>query len=720
MKARISMSVSRVSFLKGLCRLKTGHHASWPTGKALIPGVPLLLIVALFCTEPVSRPRQLLLGSVFTLFAWMVARSSSRWARATLVLLSLVMAGRYFWWRMTETVYGTPLDWAASVMLLLVEMYAAVMTFLGYFVMVNPLRRPSVPLPTDETHVPTVDVFIPVYNESLEVIRPTIVGATLMDYPPSRFRVWVLDDGRREEVRQTAEDLGVGYLTRPDNTGAKAGNLNNALARTNGELVAVFDCDHIPMPAFLKKTAGFFVGRPDLAIVQTPHHFYSRDPFERNLGLGDEIPNESDLFYHVIQPGMDLWNSSYFCGSAGILRRSSLEKAGGFRTETVTEDAHTSLVLHSLGYQSFYLAETLVTGLAPETMRDLINQRVRWCRGMIQIFRIDNPLFKKGLSWPQKLCYMNAIVYWLFSVPRIFFLFAPLLYIYFRIYSVHASLEDMLLYLMPYLLIAQGTSALFYRSRRSSLWSIVYEIPLSFYLVLPALMAFLFPRRGRFNVTPKGTRNRLERLDFPVARPAIVLFAVNVGGLVMGVHQFLTRPGGHSMLLMNLFWTIFNILLIGLSLGAMIERRQVRRFPRIAAGYKVVLGWGGPAIEHHIVGRARDLSIGGIRIGSPLSETSGIRVPDGQTGSLTVFTKGSVVKLPVVIVRQKKEKDEWVLSAKFASLTKTEESRLVGLVFAGAIRPEKAEEKALSLPVIRQRGIFARSVLQIERFLDSI
>ena len=101
---------------------------------------------------------------------------------------------------------------------------------------------------------------------------------------------------------------------------------------------------------------GWFLGDPKLALVQTPHHFFSPDPFERNLSNFRKVPNEGGLFYGLIQNGNDLWNGTFFCGSCAIIRRGPLEEIGGVAVETVTEDAHTSLRLHRLGYNSAYYA----------------------------------------------------------------------------------------------------------------------------------------------------------------------------------------------------------------------------------------------------------------------------------------------------------------------------------------------------------------------------
>ena len=148
--------------------------------------------------------------------------------------------------------------------------------------------------------------------------------------------------GTREGFRDFCEEAGVGYIVRKEHNHAKAGNINHALTKMNSPLVTIFDCDHVPTRSFLQVTVGWFLAEKKLAMLQTPHYFYSPDPFERNLLQYKTIPNEGELFYGVIQDGNDLWNATFFCGSCAVIRREALNAVGGIATETVTEDAHTS------------------------------------------------------------------------------------------------------------------------------------------------------------------------------------------------------------------------------------------------------------------------------------------------------------------------------------------------------------------------------------------
>jgi cellulose synthase (UDP-forming) len=324
----------------------------------------------------------LLLYGAALLLHW---TSCDRRITRTLVILSLFASTRYAYWRISETIQilqtnagrVTPVDLVFVFLLLGAEMYAFVILALGYLQTARPLRREPVPLPADESEWPRVDIYIPTYNEPLEVVRPTVLAALKLDWPAERLRVYLLDDGRRPEFRTLAEEAGCAYLTRPDNRDAKAGNLNHALKQTTGEYIAVFDCDHIPARSFLRCTMGWFLKDPRLGILQTPHHFYSPDPFERNLGVFRDIPNESALFYGLVQDANDFWNATFFCGSCAVLRRKALDEIGGVAVETVTEDAHTSLRMQRRGWNTAYINVPQAGGLATGSLGAHVRQRVR-------------------------------------------------------------------------------------------------------------------------------------------------------------------------------------------------------------------------------------------------------------------------------------------------------------------------------------------------------
>ena len=461
----------------------------------LLAGVAALGFLVIL---PLNWKDQAVFGALLFGFAiWIHARSKHYGATVVLIVLALFTTTRYLYWRVTET-FGflsfnrseiTSWEVLPVFLLLAAELYGFVIMVLGYFQSVWPLRRQVVPLTEDPESWPVVDVFIPTVNEPLDILRPTVLAAMNLDWPEDKLRVHVLDDGRRAEVRHFAAQCGVDYITRENNLGAKAGNLNNALKQTSAEFVAVFDSDHVPTRSFLQMTMGGFLKDPRLALVQTPHLFYSPDPFERNLNSFRVVPNEGALFYGVVQPGNDFWNSAFFCGSCAVLRRAALDEVGGISTESVTEDSHTSVKMSSKGWSSSFLGIPLAGGLATSTLRDHLRQRIRWARGMTQVLRRSNPLFLRGLTIPQRICYFNSVIHFLHAAPRLVFLTAPLAYLMFGVSNLYGYVWAILAYGLPHIFIATLTSARFQGQFRRAFWGELYEAILSPYILLPTLIA---------------------------------------------------------------------------------------------------------------------------------------------------------------------------------------------------------------------------------------
>lgn len=395
-------------------------------------------ILALLC---ISQPFDLSSQFVFVLLLWGIAmvvrRIPGRFSSLMMIVLSLTVSCRYIWWRYTSTLnWDDPVSLICGLLLLAAETYAWVVLVLGYFQTIWPLNRQPAPMPEDVKSWPTIDIMVPTYNEDMSVVKPTIYAALGIDWPKEKLNIWLLDDGGREEFREFAETVGVKYIARTTHEHAKAGNINNALKQATGEFVAIFDCDHVPTRSFLQLTLGWFFKDKKLGMMQTPHHFFSPDPFERNLGRFRRTPNEGTLFYGLLQDGNDMWDATFFCGSCAVLRRTALDEVGGIAVETVTEDAHTSLRLHRRGWTSAYIRIPQAAGLATESLSAHIGQRIRWARGMVQIFRLDNPLFGKGLKLAQRICYANAMLHFLSGIPRLIFLTAPLAFLLMHAYII--------------------------------------------------------------------------------------------------------------------------------------------------------------------------------------------------------------------------------------------------------------------------------------------
>ncbi|MDU2022327.1 MAG: glycosyltransferase, partial [Leclercia adecarboxylata] len=418
----------------------------------------LLLVLApiavLIIITPMDSQKQYIFGLISIGALLLLSFSKHHRVSIIMMVVAVLMSTRYIWFRATQTLhFNSEIEAILGIGLFLAELYIWIVIILSYLQNLFPLERKIVPLPEDMSLWPTVDIYIPSYNESLDVVRDTVLAAQCLDYPADKLKIYLLDDGKRNEFAVFAANVGVGYITRNDNSHAKAGNLNHAMKLTKGELICVFDCDHVATRIFLQATVGAFLQDPKLALMQTPHYFYSPDPFERNLSAGRDIPNEGQLFYGQIQRGNDNWNATFFCGSCAVIRRSALEEIGGFAVETVTEDAHTALKMQRLGWKSAYLNIPLAAGLATERLVVHVIQRTRWARGMTQILRVDNPLFGRGLKWQQRLCYLNAMLSFQFALPRVAFLTAPLAYLLFNLNIIHSSASLIFAYMLPHLFL---------------------------------------------------------------------------------------------------------------------------------------------------------------------------------------------------------------------------------------------------------------------------
>ena len=575
-------------------------------------------VALLIVTTPMDSEKQAIFGLLSIGILLLLGFSKKRSISVIMVVTSLLMSTRYMYFRLTQTLhFNSEIETILGLGLFIAEIYIWVMLLLNYLQTVWPLNRGIVPLPDDMSTWPTVDVYIPTYNEPLDVVRDTVLAAQCIDYPRDKMKIYILDDGSRSEFAVFAADVGVGYITRAEHNHAKAGNLNHAMTLTKGELICVFDCDHVATRMFLQSTVGGFLEDPKLALVQTPHYFYSPDPFERNLSVGRDIPNEGMLFYGPIQKGNDNWNATFFCGSCAVIRRSALDEIGGFAVETVTEDAHTALKMQRLGWKSSFLAIPLAAGLATERLVLHVIQRTRWARGMTQIFRVDNPLLGRGLTFQQRCCYLSAMLYYQFALPRVVFVTAPLAYLLFNLNIIHASAAQILAYSLPHLFLAIYVGSRMNGRYRYSFWGEIYDIVLAFHLVLPTMITMIFPKRGKFNVTDKGALLDVGYFDFRVVRPHIIVATLLAIAIIAGI----TRAVGYQyfdvdpwVIALNVGWGLYSLIFLLAAIAVARETRQVRKTIRIDVSIPVLIHYASGVVSRSA---SVDLSMGGCRIQAP-------------------------------------------------------------------------------------------------------
>ncbi len=536
--------------------------------------------------------------SGLTLFVISLLIKQNR-GRKLMLTLSLFLYARYMVWRLLYTI---PTDDLASMALgsvvYLAELYGLCQFCFFTYQSWSPTERTAAPI----TIYRTVDIMVTVVDEPLSILRQTLISCLAQEYPRDRYTVYVLDDGHRDEARQLAASLGCEYIRRPDRPRhAKAGNLNHALQLSHGELVAIFDVDHIPARTFLKDTIGFF-DDPKVAIVQTPHHFYNPDIFQRNLRVGDEVKNEQALFFRALQAGRDTHNSAFFAGSGGLLRRKPLMEIGGFQTQTITEDIHTSMNLHARGYRSCYLNKVLSAGLMPETFDGYLKQRKRWAMGCIQVLLKDNPLTKRGLSLAQRIDYFGSIFYFFFGLPRLICLVAPLASLLFSTPPLKADMLALSNFFFSFFLASALVMRPVSRGSRNPFWSDVYEVAMCFALSLVALKALAAPRKERpFEVTPKGQRvKKNSTTELSLAWPHLITFGLLVIGLALGIQHW-WQGDGDPGLPVSIFWGSANLLLLTVALFVASEQAQGRQGFRLKRDFASGLFVDGKGVSARVI-----------------------------------------------------------------------------------------------------------------------
>lgn len=232
-------------------------------------------------------------------------------------LVTATLGINYVAWRWLFSVNWDA--WWIAVPLVLAETYSLIDSLLFGMTVWRLKGRGEPPAPAPSL---TVDVFVATYNEPLDLVMGTARAAQRITYP---HQTWILDDGNRAELRARAEAEGIGWITRSAEwtdmpRHAKAGNLNNALAVTEGEFLLILDADMVPSPEILDRTLGYFEDER-MGLVQTPQYFV-------NVPESDPLGSQAPLFYGPIQEGKDGWNAAFFCGSNAVIRREALMQIG--------------------------------------------------------------------------------------------------------------------------------------------------------------------------------------------------------------------------------------------------------------------------------------------------------------------------------------------------------------------------------------------------------
>ncbi|HEX9968304.1 MAG TPA: cellulose synthase catalytic subunit, partial [Solirubrobacterales bacterium] len=488
-----------------------------------------------------------------------------------LAVLALLWGVGYLTWRIGWSAEGT--SPVLFIMLLVTEVYG--LWALGMLTWYSWSRPPAVRPPA--TPGRKVDVYVCTYDEPIEVVAATLAGCRALTYPHTTY---LLDDGRRPEMAELAEVAGAVYLTRADNSHAKAGNINAALSRTDGELVLMLDADHVPMPDALDAMVGYFDDER-VALVQSPHDFFNHDSVQHYV-VGR---HEQSLFYRVVCPGKDRHGAAYWCGSAAVLRREALLEIGGVATETIAEDFHTTIRLLRHGWTSRYHDEVLVQGLAPHDLDGYLLQRDRWARGNLAVFTLsESPLRARELRPLQRLSYFVSLAAYLAPPMRLLLLTTLGLVLWTGQLPMKVSVVALVALWLPSVSLNLLAGSALARGYMRVGETAHYEL-LTMEIYTRALRCIFRPGRTAFKVTPKqgadvGGLDAARKLHLVIAA-AVVL----AGGTLMrmldlaGVGPLPGMPGIATAVVVVLgLIELRRVLRTLLAVGRRQQRRQVYRF----------------------------------------------------------------------------------------------------------------------------------------------
>ena len=442
----------------------------------------------------------------------------------------------------------TAIDWHHSVvgsLFLAAEIVCGVSVFLWGTMLATKRLHPKEGLPW-EGEPPPVDVLIAVCHEPMEVVRPTLLAVAAIDYPHAC--VTVLDDGRSDELKAIAEQLGFAYSARERRHFAKSGNLNHGLTITSAPFVLALDADQVPHPEIIDRLVGFFQV-PTIGLVA------SRQVFD--LPPGDPWGNADSVFYDAMQPGKNAANAAISCGSGVMYRRQALESVGGFPTWSLVEDLYVSMLMEKSGWRGVYYAFALAEGTAPTDVFAQHRQRWQWAVDSLRIMFWRCPLFTRGLGWRQRLDYVHfGWHYVTYGMAYPVFFLLPIWSLFTGEFVLRAPVWVFLAYRLPYLVFARLMTS-FLTEHGHGFKAFQMQVGLWPVFLSAIWTAVTHPfTRPRYVVTVKVVRSTSLFRRALALRPNLAVMMLSVAAILYGLIASRETPVYLAVMVFWCLWTI--------------------------------------------------------------------------------------------------------------------------------------------------------------------
>ena len=285
--------------------------------------------------------------------------------------------------------------------------------FLGLYTLILFYRHQgddTGPAQCNMAQLPPVTVQLPIFNERY-VVERLIRAAAALEYPRELLQIQILDDSIDDTTarvaalvnRYQAGGTNIALLHRPQRDGYKAGALNGGLKVATGEFIVIFDADFEPPPDFLRRTIPHFLEAPELGLIQTRWgHLNASDSLltaAQALALDKHFVMEQTVrFRAALFPK--------FNGTAGVWRRSCLEDAGGWQSDTVCEDLCLSTRAVLRGWRFHYLPDVVAPAELPASIMAYKNQQARWAKGSTQcLLKFGGEIWRSAQQRPAARLY---------------------------------------------------------------------------------------------------------------------------------------------------------------------------------------------------------------------------------------------------------------------------------------------------------------------------
>lgn len=615
--------------------------------------------------------------TLFLLFiTFLISRKNASY-RFFLITVNTVISLVYIIWRITVIpIHHGLISFILGIALYLAELLGLVAFFNFQYLFAKKYKLELKTLDDFKNNiVPSVDVLICTYNEPLSLLEKTMAASLNLNYPKDKLNIYICDDGHRNELKKLCNKYKINYITREDNEGAKAGNINNALTHIKGNLFAVLDADMIPKKEFLQKTVGYF-SDDNMAFIQTPQVYYNQDIYQYNLGKN--IPNEQDFFMRDIQEARASRDAVLHVGTNAVFRKKYVEEIGGYPTCSITEDMAVGMLLQEKGYSSALINEELVFGLSANTFTELVKQRDRWCRGNLQVLKHFNPLFSKGLNFGQKIAYFDGAVYWFSNLQKIVYIVCPLIYLLTSKLIIDSTIYSLLNVYIPFLVGQHLIFKTFSPKSRSVKWSHYYDTAMAPHLTL-SIIKELLCLNIKFNVTSKEVVLNKKSFQFKIVLPHIILAIISIIAWIVSTKLVIENNMHFGAYLLNILWSIFNFLGALISLKVAYQKPIFRISERIPVNDNIKVKIYNKK-NNLIVGKLLDIS--GKGIGILLNENSTFEVKD--TVKINLLNHN----FSCTICRINKN----ILGLEFKSIT-PDEMKLIMSIFTENMQPHYDNKK---------------------------